>query len=146
MNGLKHARHRKRWSAGLIASRIPPGQGSRKMWENCCPTCVGNSFPEVWKTHVVGPPGGTNFTPRGVPNGLPEASWGPLGRQVGHRRALWAEKGESEILNKITCRARGRPLRKKSIDVSPPGAPGGRFWILFGSPWGCFFTSVWPFL
>ena len=37
--------HRKRWSADLIASRIPPGQGSKTMWENCCPTCVGNGLP-----------------------------------------------------------------------------------------------------
>ena len=52
---------------------------------------------------------------------------------------LWGRK-------KFTCGARGRPQRKKLIDLSPPGAAGEGVWLHFGRCWGGFWACVWPFV
>ena len=59
----------------------------------------------------------------------------PLGRQVGHRRALWAEKGESEIVKKFTCRARGASRKVLGTFFSVLSRPRGDFGPHFGRPW-----------
>ena len=66
----------------------------------------GKWVPGGLTINVFGSPG-VEFRPPGGPKWPSGGLLGPLGRQVGHRRALWAEKGESEIVKKFTCRARG---------------------------------------
>ena len=104
----------------------------------------------------------SNFAPPGV-------LWSPpgrLGRQVGLRRALWAEKRRLEIERRALGTILGsswRVLGPFWVAFPPPlggpgEAPGGHFWTFLGRPsqdpkiellfvvfshsWGLFFCAI----
>ena len=104
----------------LIASRIPPGQVSRKMQSQYGPTSAGKGHENRRPWVQKGAPQ-VKFRPRGSSGVL----LGRLERQVGLRRALWAEKRSL----KIERRALGTILGSSWRVLGP-------FWVAFPPPWG----------
>jgi len=76
--------------------------------------------------------------PRGVKNGLPEASGGLL---VARSRA-GGQKGESEIGKNTSGRPRGGPEEIFRPVSAFRGRPGVDLGLFVGSPWGDFGASV----
>ena len=105
----------------LIASRIPPGQVSRKMQSQYGPTSAGKGHENRRPWVQKGAPQ-VKFRP---PRGSSGVLLGRLGRQVGLRRALWAEKRSL----KIERRALGTILGSSWRVLGP-------FWVAFPPTWG----------
>ena len=105
----------------LIASRIPPGQVSRKMQSQYGPTSAGKGHENRRPWVQKGAPQ-VKFRP---PRGSSGVLLGRLGRQVGLRRALWAEKRSL----KIVWRALGTILGSSWRVLGP-------FWVAFLPPLG----------